>query len=290
MINDSFFHYVPTSSRNFYNRSPFDIFYDPEEEEQNLIDVLAQEQRRRQAALEEAYIEELQRRKQRRLYEEELERRRLKKLQEQTLQRERQRRIQLQRLYEEELERKRMALERQKAVAVFEKQLRWQKQKEEFERRRHEQAAKSKRPIYHLVQGPDGCLYRILLQRPTHCQNEADKVHMRHIPSDASLSSESSAKTESVDERSDEEKEVKEKPIFKNVTFNININDSDGKEVTNADAKKKSRKKSSKKAKVVVEDASDSECEDAFGDYFHNRRPTTTWIEPVEGLNVKTFR
>jgi len=40
--------------------------------------------------------------------------------------------------------------------------------------------------------------------------------------------------------------------------------------------------------KPVVEDASDSECEDEFRDYFHNRRPKAgEWIEPVDGIDIK---
>lgn len=41
--------------------------------------------------------------------------------------------------------------------------------------------------------------------------------------------------------------------------------------------------------KPVVEDASDSEREDEFRDYFHNRRPKSgEWIEPVDGIDIKS--
>jgi len=34
---------------------------------------------------------------------------------------------------------------------------------------------------------------------------------------------------------------------------------------------------------VLVEDVSDSECEDEYNDYIHNRRPQAgEWIEPIE--------
>merc|ERR1712007_15734 len=45
------------------------------------------------------------------------------------------------------------------------------------------------------------------------------------------------------------------------------------------------KKNVSKKNRILVEveDASDSECEDEFSDYFRNRRPSMgEWIEPVE--------
>merc|ERR1712170_114460 len=124
------------------------------------------------AALEEqANYEELERRRQRRLYEEEMARRREKVLRERALERERQERMR--RLYEEAMERKRLALERQKA---YERKLKLQKQKEEMEKaRRREAAARARRPTYQIVRGPDGCLYKFLLQ-PN--ENESYKYSM----------------------------------------------------------------------------------------------------------------
>jgi hypothetical protein len=155
-----------------------------------------------------------------------------------------------------------------------------------------------------------------------------------------------------------EEKKKNDKPVFKNVTFNININHADDnikmddatvpmsnkttaaastvprvvKSQTAAtttttstmpssstltgdhllrtttsmkkalkpkssfkQAKKKKERSARKKSSVLigdVENASDSECEDVYGDYFHNRRPSTpgVWIEPVEGYGVRTLR
>merc|ERR1712232_1045981 len=251
---------------------------------QRYLAARAREQQRRQAALEkQAYYEELERHRQRRLYEEEMARRREQVLREKALERERQERMR--RLYEKEMERQRLALERQKA---YERKLKVQKQREEMEKAsRREAAARARRPIYQIVRGPDGCLYKFLLQPD---ENESDKYRMDVDAPKCNTPDTSS--TSSIDQTSDdssmsstEEQEVK-KP--RNVTVNININAQDLQKKKKSSNTKKTSKK--KKAPVIVEDASDSECEDEFADVYHNRRPTSTWIEPVESFNVKTFR
>lgn len=53
-----------------------------------------------------------------------------------------------------------------------------------------------------------------------------------------------------------------------------------------------SKKKKIKYAGLIgdVEDASDSECEDEYSDYIHNRRPAKgQWIEPVESIQTIVF-
>lgn len=119
---------------------------------------------------------------------------------------------------------------------------------------------------------------------------------------------------------SPQEEKKNDKPVFKNVTYNININHAEDninkkddatvptsntatttsmkkavKPKSSSKTKKKKEKSAMKRSSVLigdVENASDSECEDVYGDYFHNRRPSTpgTWIEPVEGYGVRTLR
>merc|ERR1711976_109048 len=136
--------------------------------------------------------------------------------------------------------------------------------------------------------GPYGCLYKFLLQP------DANELYKHRMDVDAPKCSNTpdTSSTSSIDQTSDdssmsstEEQEVK-KP--RNVTVNININAEDLQKKKKPSKTKKTSKK--KKAPVIVEDASDSECEDEFADIYHNRRPTSTWIEPVESFNVKTFR
>jgi len=269
---------------------------------------MAQEERRRQAALEEeqAYLEELERRRQMRLYEEEMERRRQECLYGQAME---ERIRQNQRLYEEEMERRRRRLF---AAAYDERKLKiqQQKQKEEEEATRvRREAVRRTSPRYQLVCGPDGCLYRILMNPSDECNcNHEDRgtcLDATYEPSAAPIFEEESPSSASsmVTSVPSVSAEKKDAPVFKNVTFNISINHGDEKEdfIDNTSkptkAKKRSSKKKEKKSSLKschivigeVEDASDSECEDEFGDYFHNRRPTTPgmWIEPVEGLNAR---
>merc|ERR1712170_233125 len=151
-----------------------------------------------------------------------------------------------------------------------------------------EAAARARRPTYQIVRGPDGCLYKFLLQ-PN--ENESDKYRM-DVDAPKCSNTPDTSSTSSIDQTSDdssmsstEEQEVK-KPT--NVTVNININAKDLRKKKKPSKTKKTSKK--KKTPVIVEDASDSECGDEFADIYHNRRPTSTSIEPVESFNVKTFR
>jgi hypothetical protein len=300
MLNDNLYHIFATHSS-----SPFS-FYDPEEERRGTRyrAAMAQEERRRQAALEEqAYLEELERRRQRRLYAKDMERRRQKRLYEQAVE---ERIRQRQRLYEEEMDRRR------RFAAAYERKLKMQQQKQKEEANRvRQEAARRASPRYQIVRGKDGRLYRILM-------NTSDECHRNHEdrgtcldtkyerPSAApSLEEEcpSSASSMVTSDPSASAKK-KDKAVFKNVTFNININRGNEKEdsidvstskptkVNKQSSKKKGKKPSLNSCSIAigeVEDASDSECEDEFGDYFHNRRPTTPgmWIEPVEGLNAR---
>lgn len=319
-------------------------------EEQALLEEL---ERRRQHRL---YEEEMERRRQQqRLYEQAamiLERKRR--------QEEQQRRL----LYEQEMERRRLeaaaaaALERQRAVEAYQRKMEMKKkQREEAERKRREKMNRlQQQHQYQIVRGPDGNFYRIMLspaapervsvddpwlsllghitetERPTatikkQAQADDDSETVSTSTDHESISSNDSSidPSPAAGTLAQDEQKKDTKPVFKNVTFNININHADDNKDHGAPAaptvnsqgttsangmkvksvtkptkslkkkKKKNDKVAMKKSSILigdVEDASDSECEDEFRDYFHNRRPTTpgTWIEPVEGFGVKTFR
>ena len=301
MLNDNLYHIFATHSS-----SPFS-FSDPEEERRRtrFRAAMAQEERRRQAALEEqAYLEELDRRSQRRLYSEDMKRRRQQRLYEQATE---ERIRQHQRLYEEEMERRR------RFAAAHERKLKMQQQKKKEEANRvRQEAARRASPRYQIVRGKDGRLYRILMNPSDECHRNRHEDRGTCLdtkyeqPSAAPILEEDSPSSASSMVTSDPSGSAKkkEKPVFKNVTFNININQHGNEKEDSIDSsaskptkvkkhssRKKEKKPSSNRCPIVVgevEDASDSECEDEFGDYFHNRRPTTPgmWIEPVEGLNA----
>jgi hypothetical protein len=302
MLNDSLYRIFATNSS-----SPFS-FSDPEEEcrRTRFRAAMAQEERRRQATLEEqAYLKKLDKRSPSRLYSEYMKCRRQQRLYEQAVE---ERIRQHQRLYKEEMERRR------RFAAAHERKLNMQqqKQKEEANSVRQQEAARRESPRYHIVRSKDGRLYRILM-------NPSDECHRNHHedrgtclntkyeqPSAAPILEEDSPSSASSMATSDPSASAKrnEKPVFKNVTFNISINQhgnekedsidsspSKPRKVKKHSSRKKEKKPSSNRCPIIVgevEDASDSECEDEFGDYFHNRRPATPgmWIEPVEGLNA----
>ena len=294
--------------------APTSLFYDPREDLYNrraayLAAKQEAERRRRyqEALAEQAYMQELERIRRQRAIEEEVERKRQAEI-----------------LYRKELERRRRMEQEERnkrrvvaALQAYEKQ-----QRQEQERRRL-YSSNNRRPQsvpeYQLLQGPDGRIYRVKINPNSFIDSAGyhdDEIEMSSenripITSNASYSTDASNHTSSSsileeDEKMDvlPSKQSTPTPMFQNVVFNNCFNENLASETkvddehvakTNKFSSKKSMKKTKKKANNRssiliggVEDASDSEYEDEFNDFWHNRRPEKSWIEPVEFFNLNS--
>jgi hypothetical protein len=305
--------------------TPFELFaptsfYNPQEElyhRRYLAAAEAERRRRYQAALQEqAYLQELERVRRQRALEEEIERKRQAEI-----------------LYRKELERRRREQEeemernkRQAALHQAYEQL-LQRKKQEEHRKLNSANRRQRAPEYQLLQGPDGRLYRVMLN-PRSCMNSyhdhdeneeqverfpgSNKVYSKSTDNQKdirmTLSSTPSSSSSLDEDESMNEFSSKHTPIFKNVVFNNCFNNENRapqakgpdyhylnettplnpkKNIKNKIEKKKKKKRQSSKILIGgVEDASDSECEDEYKDFWHTRRPEHSWIEPVEFFNV----
>lgn len=189
---------------------------------------------------------------------------------------ERQRRLIAEQREEEERLRRQQTL---RARAEAEAQRRAKLAEAEHQRLRE----KKMQPRTTVVRGPDGYLYRIILDDDTSSDDEpayrqAQQVHKKEKPQAMDTESVHSASTSSTiyhDAIGDE-----------NTT--VRISNKTGRSKTQKLHKKprknsKGRKKK-KKITITVEDASDSEYDDDFSSPWRNRRPGPgeSWIEPVE--------
>lgn len=133
-------------------------------------------------------------------------------------------------------------------------------------------------PIFQVIRGPDGRLYRIK-KGNTKVQKRAPKQENKETPMEVS-STDSSARTAGPKEYTTEGQAENESP---NPVTQSYLH-------RRVSKKEEKRKKNKKRVTIVVEDASDSDIENAFGSIWHNRPPSPgEWMEPVErfdNLNV----
>lgn len=291
--------------------APTSLFYDPREDLYNrraayLAAKQEAERRRRyqEALAEQAYMQELERIRRQRAIEEEVERKRQAEI-----------------LYRKELERRRrMEQERNKrrAVAALQAYEKQQRQEQERRRMRSNNTRREPLPEYQLLQGPDGRIYRVKINPNSFIDSlyhddgiEMSSENMIPVSTSNAYSTDASNHTSSSSSLEEDEqmdvlpsKHTTSTPMFQNVVFNNCFNENlasetkvDDEQVakTNKFSSKKSMKKTKKKmnnrSSILiggVEDASDSEYEDEFKDFWHNRRPEKSWIEPVEFFNLKS--
>lgn len=319
MLNDNYIMFLeqtpPSNGHCYYNcdnggSNPF-AYYDLERgylsnfrEEEECYRQYAEALQRR------AYLEAVERERQERQMEErrrhllEVARRRQEQEEEQRLRR--QYMAHVQRKRQERLNEERMRREKLAAHEAY-------KRREAMRRAAHTDQGEDRSSQMHplqqrIFQGPDGNIYRVLLQpdeantarlaaderstHPTVHQEELESALFGNRRPRAKYATtaapSSSAPSSSIGHIGTPY------PSVNNVTFkgcfNVNKSDDDtcSKQIAKAkDIKMKLKRKPLKSSVLVgdVEDASDSECEDEFKDTWHNRRPQPgKWIEPVESM------
>lgn len=242
-------------------------------------DLIEQENHRQyEAAMQrQAYIEAVERRRQQKILEE-------------------QRREYFKEL---ELERERFKLEQEKQkrqyLALLEQKRLQQKRKEKLRaaaceeaRKRYTNLRRSARhrsnPMQQFVQTPDGTIYRV---QPTNVYNKEYPLSEDNLPN---LHHQNSLGANMIPTPSSTRN-----VLFKKSSSVDQSRESDVLEVQpdkepNPEKGSKFLQKKQLKSSVLigdVEDASDSECEEDFHDYWHNRRPQSgKWIEPIEGATT----
>ena len=198
---------------------------------------------------------------------------------------ERQRRMALQREEEERLRRQQILRARAEAEAERRAKL------EEAERQRllHQ---KMTQPRTAIVRGPDGYLYRVILDDETSISMHEQPRHQMQVKEQPKRREEipHSMETESMYSTSTSSTNYHDAIGDENATVRISnkvAGDSKMQKVHKKKPRKnskKGRKKNRKKITITVEDASDSEYDDDFSSPLRNRRPGPgeSWIEPVE--------
>lgn len=282
--------YEPHNCTNFERENPAEL----EEQERN---------RRYQAALEEqAYLEALERKRKIRLVEErrrkqyqhllEIERRRQE--QEQEEKRRRQYLAHLERKRQEKL--RDLRIRNKKAVALDAL-----KRKEEMRRIFH--SVNQINPLYRIIEGPDGNIYRVLFD-PTDSmsRNYGNKQSSEEVETDQDDDQPSAFHVKSSHGNNDHFTKM---DCSDDIGVSPPVQQVKAKDWLNIDESNKYIKHESKKKNIIprkylkssilvgdVENASDSECEDEYNDYMHTRRPQAgQWIEPIECIaNPQTFK
>lgn len=272
--------------------------YDDAEEEDSyrqyyLAAIRAEEERRKyhdNVALQQAYMEAMERNRRQKLIEK--ERRRQQHLMEEAERRRREKEEQQRR--EKALEMQFMALlEHNRQEKIKTEKMRTQRAKALEELRRQEMMRRRvlnscfdqhhhhhNNPVVgdeQLIQGLDGNIYRI--------RNHSSKSHDATNPN-------SMRQCEAEQRRWHQTENDCVDSLQKSIIKNILEKEDD--KVTNDQKSKKnkeSRKRKKRQAALLkssilvgeVEDASDSECEEEYNDFWHNRRPQSgEWIEPIE--------
>ena len=191
---------------------------------------------------------------------------------------ERQRRLAEQREQEERLRREQILRARAKAEA--------QRRAKLAEAERQRLREKKAQPRTAIVRGPDGYLYRVILDDDTSSDDEpACQAHQQAQQQQQQVHNRKEKpvtqpiETESVHSASTSSTVYHDATDDENTT--VRISNKTGKSKVQKLRKKKSRKK---KITITVEDASDSEYDDDFSSPWRNRRPGPgeSWIEPVE--------
>eukprot|EP00934_Nitzschia_sp_Nitz4_P003005 Nitzschia sp. Nitz4//scaffold66_size103028//25257//26051//NITZ4_004493-RA/size103028-processed-gene-0.26-mRNA-1//-1//CDS//3329556335//2995//frame0 len=146
-------------------------------------------------------------------------------------------------------------------------------------------------PIYQLVRGLDGRIYKVL--------TNPNRVRKQKQPSvrKESVTPKKQSQQQSLFDRDAHQQASRSTPQTSAATLPLNkenehtINEVEHeppirRKVSRSMKKdKKSKKKNSKKVTIIVEDASDSEAEDFYMSPWRNRRPSPgQWLEPVEAL------
>jgi hypothetical protein len=273
MFNDNYLFLnrldYPSSRRATYHYFPYCDYHDPEEE------YLSRLQQRR---YQEAYLEELEHERQRQLLEERRRKRYLVELERRRQQEEADRiyRLRLQQLQQEKLQEEMIKKKRaEQAIAAL------MREEESKRAAQAERYTYNPNPMhYQLVRGLDGNLYKVLFDPNDDAQlispNRSNiKSRDVEVKNEETKTGHSTAPTDSV-----------QPPMKPSVTFQncFNINHGDTLKPKDLKKKRSALKKSIKSSILIgdVEDASDSECEDEFSDYMHNRRPQEgEWIEPI---------
>lgn len=205
---------------------------------------------------------------------------------------ERQRRLALQREEEEERLRRQQIL-RARAEAEAERRAKL-KEAEHQRLLRQKMTQPSSRTAF--VRGPDGYLYRVILDDDTSSEEESmheqprHQIQVKEQPKRREMIYPQPMETESMHSTSTSSTIYHDAIDDENATVRIS-NKTAGDNTTQKVHKKKScknskkgRKKNRKKITITVEDASDSEYDDDFSSPWRNRRPGPgeSWIEPVE--------
>jgi len=251
MLNDSFIflNTVPSIRNPYHSKSRRSHYREGDwERDYSLNDYFAdlaeQEQRRKyEAAMQQQAYQEAMRRRKQQRL---LEEQRMQYLIELERQRHQQEREEQKRQYNALLEYERLEEKRREKAraAALEAKKRRQTLRNE--------ARCTPRPMQQIVQMPDGGLYRIFVEPDdfdaTCLKHESNLFHEESVPSLALKDNM---------QRREPKKNSLPLPKKKQLKSSVLVGD--------------------------VEDASDSECEEEFNDYWHNRRPQPgKWIEPIE--------
>jgi len=291
MLNDNIMflnHFdLPFSGRsNYIQRRPYTYYSNHDLfEREYLAELQEREERRRyQAALEQqAYLEAMERKRQQKLQEErrrkqyllELERRKRQDQEEELLRR--QYLAHLEQMRQEKIKQDMIRKRKAEALQAL--------KRKEVERQRL-LAENAKRPIQHkIVRGSDGNLYMIQID-PFSESPRKRKSNENQINLDTNYQKLlSPLHDENETDESSIHMSLQPQVTFKNC---FNINKISGNPERDNDTSTKTPE--TVKSSVLigdVEDASDSENEDEFSDYMHNRRPTVgEWIEPIEAMSI----
>lgn len=194
------------------------------------------------------------------------------------LARRRRRELQERRFYEQR--------RRQEALAAREEELRrWKRHQQEMQRRQEEEDDEGEDTDYEvdIVRGMDGNLYYV--KKPIHTQPKSkvkpksqptitEEIHRPRQPIHQTLVVE---EAETDDESLSEDSDAPDGRIgFEHDLSSLEKH----RPIATPSRKHSSRKR---RVTVIVEDASDSECEDEFDSPWRNRRPSPgQWMEPVE--------
>ena len=133
-------------------------------------------------------------------------------------------------------------------------------------------------PVYKIVRGPDGRLYRINMNslRPQQEERRTTKLRSSSAKKENVAPTKAVASKKSVED--DDSVGSRKIPIK-----SLNGSSQRPALVPKRSLSKKDRKKSKQRVTILVEDASDSETEDDYQSVWRNRRPSPgEWIEPVE--------
>ena len=209
-------------------------------------------------------------------------------------------------------------LERQRRAEDYERQRRLAEQREQEERLRREQILRARakaeaqrraklaeaerqrlrekraQPRTAIVRGPDGYLYRVILDDDTSsddepacqaCQQTQQQQQQQQVHNRKEKPVTQPMETESVHSASTSSTVYHD--VIDDEHTTVRISNKTGKSKAQKLRKKKSRKNSKgrkKKITITVEDASDSEYDDDFSSPWRSRRPGPgeSWIEPVD--------